>query len=246
MIKEDVQNDALSCQVERIKQLRFDVWEANMALQKHKLVTFTWGNVSGIDQRSGLVVIKPSGVAYRDLTPENMVVINLEGQRIEGDLNPSSDTDTHLELYRTFPELQAVVHTHSSYATSWAQACVPIPAMGTTHADYFYGNIPCTRSLTGEELDSEYELNTGRVIVETLRDTPPLSIPGIIVSEHGPFSWGTSPDNAVHNAVVLEEVAKMALHTLQINPARPPISQQLLDKHYFRKHGANAYYGQSN
>jgi L-ribulose-5-phosphate 4-epimerase len=246
---------------ERLQILRRQVWQSNMDLQKHHLVTFTWGNVSGIDRASGYVVIKPSGVAYEALSPENMVVVDLSGAVIEGELNPSSDTATHLELYRAFPSLGGVVHTHSSYATAWAQAGKPIPALGTTHADYFYGSIPCTRALTDAEIATEYERNTGKVIIETITTVPatgnsplpedaaadPLAIPGVIVQEHGPFCWGKSPDQAVHNAVVLETIASMALHTLQINPlAAHGIRQSLLDKHYLRKHGKHAYYGQKS
>ncbi|WP_154124237.1 L-ribulose-5-phosphate 4-epimerase [Grimontia hollisae] len=227
-----------------LPELREQVWRANMDLLVHKLVTFTWGNVSGIDRKSGLVVIKPSGVAYEDLCPENMVVVDLDGTVIQGALKPSSDTATHLALYRAFPQLGGVVHTHSSYATSWAQAGAAIPAFGTTHADYFYGHIPCTRALTKQEIESNYELNTGKVIVETIGDADPMAIPGILVREHAPFTWGTDPHNAVHNAVVVEEVAKMALHTISINPSTLPIPQTLLDKHYLRKHGKDAYYGQ--
>ncbi|MBR9874975.1 MAG: L-ribulose-5-phosphate 4-epimerase [Vibrionaceae bacterium] len=229
---------------ERMKTLRHQVWQANMGLQRHNLVTFTWGNVSGIDRESGLVVIKPSGVEYSDLSAENMVVVNLQGQIVEGELKPSSDTATHLELYRQFPEIGGIVHTHSSYATSWAQAGAAIPAFGTTHADYFYGHIPCARALTQQEIENDYELNTGKVIVETIGATDPMAIPGILVREHAPFTWGTNPHNAVHNAVVVEEVAKMAFRTLSINPSTLPIPQTLLDKHYLRKHGKDAYYGQ--
>ncbi|WP_321462867.1 L-ribulose-5-phosphate 4-epimerase [uncultured Vibrio sp.] len=229
---------------ERMKTLRHQVWQANMDLQRHNLVTFTWGNVSGIDRASGLVVIKPSGVEYSDLSAENMVVVDLQGQIVEGDLKPSSDTATHLELYRQFPSIGGIVHTHSSYATSWAQAGAAIPAFGTTHADYFYGHIPCARALTQQEIESDYELNTGKVIVETIGATDPMAIPGILVREHAPFTWGTDPHNAVHNAVVVEEVAKMAFRTLSINPSTLPIPQTLLDKHYLRKHGKDAYYGQ--
>ncbi|WP_275949714.1 L-ribulose-5-phosphate 4-epimerase [Vibrio sp. J1-1] len=229
---------------ERMKTLRHQVWQANMGLQRHNLVTFTWGNVSGIDRESGLVVIKPSGVEYSDLSAENMVVVDLQGQIVEGELKPSSDTATHLELYRQFPEIGGIVHTHSSYATSWAQAGAAIPAFGTTHADYFYGHIPCARALTQQEIENDYELNTGKVIVETIGATDPMAIPGILVREHAPFTWGTNPHNAVHNAVVVEEVAKMAFRTLSINPSTLPIPQTLLDKHYLRKHGKDAYYGQ--
>lgn len=225
--------------------LRHQVWQANMALQKHNLVTFTWGNVSGIDRDSGLVVIKPSGVAYEDLSAENMVVVDLAGNIIQGDLNPSSDTNTHLALYRAYNNIGGVVHTHSPNATSWAQAGKAIPALGTTHADYFYGNIPCTRALTNSEIATDYELNTGHVIIETIGIDDPMEKPGIVVKEHGPFSWGKTPKSAVHNAVVLEVVASMALQTIQINAQTQFINPALLDKHYLRKHGENAYYGQT-
>ncbi|MGF1760974.1 L-ribulose-5-phosphate 4-epimerase [Photobacterium sagamiensis] len=227
-----------------LAQLRKDVYEANMALQEHNLITFTWGNVSGIDREQGLVVIKPSGVPYEELSPENMVVVNLDGEVVEGDMNPSSDTDTHVQLYRAYKDMAGIVHTHSPYATSWAQAGKPIPALGTTHADYFYGDIPCTRALTNEELQGQYELNTGLVIEEAIGLKDPMATPGIIVKEHAPFTWGTSPKNAVHNAVVLEEVAKMALNAIMLNPLVTSIPQGLLDKHYLRKHGKDAYYGQ--
>ncbi|MFK0569742.1 L-ribulose-5-phosphate 4-epimerase [Endozoicomonas sp.] len=225
-------------------QLKEDVYKANMALQQHNLVTFTWGNVSGINRETGLVVIKPSGVAYEELSPDLMVVVDLAGDIIAGSMSPSSDTATHLALYKTYPDIAGVVHTHSSYATSWAQAGMAIPALGTTHADYFYGEIPCTRPLSPAELASDYELNTGKVIIETIGDTDPMAVPGIIISEHGPFSWGSSPKKAVHNAVVMEEVAKMAFRTVQLNPNVNGIPKTLLDKHYFRKHGPDAYYGQ--
>lgn len=230
----------------RLNRLRHKVWRANMDLQRYDLVTFTWGNVSGIDRESGLIVIKPSGVDYEKLSPEKMVVVDLQGNVVEGNLNPSSDTDTHIELYKAFANLGGIVHTHSANATSWAQAGVPIPALGTTHADYFYGNVPCTRALTDTEIADHYEKNTGKVIIETIGDNDPLAIPGIIVKEHGPFSWGSDPHNAVHNAVVLETVASMALKTLQINPNISHINQALLDKHYLRKHGKDAYYGQKS
>jgi len=235
----------MSNQAERLKKLRHDVWQANLDLERHNLVTFTWGNVSAIDRESGLVVIKPSGVAYEDLSAENMVVVDLEGNVVEGDLNPSSDTATHLVMYRNYANIGGVVHTHSSQATAWAQAGKAIPALGTTHADYFYGSIPCTRALTNDEIANDYELNTGLVIAETIGDEDPMAIPGILVKEHAPFCWGKDAHNAVHNAVVTEVVAGMALQTLQINPAVEYINQALLDKHYLRKHGANAYYGQS-
>ncbi|MEI8657765.1 MULTISPECIES: L-ribulose-5-phosphate 4-epimerase [Vibrio] len=232
-------------QQERLNKLRHDVWQANLDLERHKLVTFTWGNVSAIDRESGLVVIKPSGVAYEDLSAENMVVVDLQGNVVEGELNPSSDTATHLVLYRTYAKIGGVVHTHSPQATAWAQAGKAIPALGTTHADYFYGSIPCTRALTNQEIASDYELNTGLVIAETIGDHDPNAIPGILVKEHAPFCWGKDAHQAVHNAVVTEVVAGMAMQTLQINPAVEYINQALLDKHYLRKHGANAYYGQS-
>ncbi|WP_219725499.1 L-ribulose-5-phosphate 4-epimerase [Vibrio diazotrophicus] len=232
-------------QQERLNKLRHDVWQANLDLERHKLVTFTWGNVSAIDRESGLVVIKPSGVAYEDLSAENMVVVDLQGNVVEGELNPSSDTATHLVLYRTYAKIGGVVHTHSPQATAWAQAGKAIPALGTTHADYFYGSIPCTRALTNQEIAFDYELNTGLVIAETIGDNDPIAIPGILVKEHAPFCWGKDAHQAVHNAVVTEVVAGMAMQTLQINPAVEYINQALLDKHYLRKHGANAYYGQS-
>lgn len=231
---------------ERIEQLKKDVFKANLDLVKQGLVIYTWGNVSGIDRESGLVVIKPSGVDYETMTVEDMVVVNLDGEVQGGQLKPSSDTPTHLELYRQFENIGGVVHTHSEWATSWAQAGVDIPCYGTTHADYFYGDILCTRSLTDEEIQGEYELNTGKVMVETLRanDKQALELPGMIITNHGPFSWGENADKAVHNAKVMEEVAKMAFRTEQINPRVMPAKQTLVDKHYLRKHGKNAYYGQ--
>lgn len=227
-----------------LPELRVQVWQANMALQTHKLVTFTWGNVSAIDRNTNLIVIKPSGVAYEDLSPENMVIVDLDGNIVEGDLKPSSDTETHLALYRRFEDMGGIVHTHSSYATSWAQAGLPVPAFGTTHADYFYGQIPCARALTSAEIEQQYELNTGKVIIETIGKSDPMAIPGILVREHAPFTWGKNAHDAVHNAVVVEEVAKMAFRTININPNTLAIPQALLDKHYLRKHGKNAYYGQ--
>ncbi|PNI04437.1 L-ribulose-5-phosphate 4-epimerase [Vibrio diazotrophicus] len=244
MLRSVIMGDLLN-QQERLNKLRHDVWQANLDLERHKLVTFTWGNVSAIDRESGLVVIKPSGVAYEDLSAENMVVVDLQGNVVEGELNPSSDTATHLVLYRTYAKIGGVVHTHSPQATAWAQAGKAIPALGTTHADYFYGSIPCTRALTNQEIASDYELNTGLVIAETIGDNDPIAIPGILVKEHAPFCWGKDAHQAVHNAVVTEVVAGMAMQTLQINPAVEYINQALLDKHYLRKHGANAYYGQS-
>ena len=227
-----------------LEELKQKVYEANMDLPRYGLVTFTWGNVSGIDREKGLFVIKPSGVEYEKLRPEDMVVVDMDGNKVEGEYNPSSDTPTHLELYKAFPECGGIVHTHSPWATSWAQACKSIPPFGTTHADYFYGAIPATRLMTKEEIESAYEKNTGLVIIETFKDKDPMAIPGVLVSNHGPFSWGTDAHNAVHNAVVMEECAKMALHSMQLNPELPSISQTILDKHYLRKHGANAYSGQ--
>lgn len=227
-----------------LEELKQEVWAANLDLPRYGLVTFTWGNVSGIDREKGLFVIKPSGVPYEELKPEHMVVMDLNGKKIEGSLNPSSDTPTHLELYKAFPECGGIVHTHSSWATSFAQAVKPIPAFGTTHADYFYGEIPVTRLMTKEEIEGEYEKNTGTVIIETFKDKDPAAVPGVLVANHGPFAWGTDAHNAVHNAVVMDEVAKMAYRAMVLTPDLPPISQTILDKHYLRKHGANAYYGQ--
>ncbi|MFQ3228907.1 L-ribulose-5-phosphate 4-epimerase [Reinekea sp.] len=227
-----------------LSELKEQVFKANLAIVRHGLVTFTWGNVSGIDRDTGLWVIKPSGVPYENMTANDMVVLDLEGRVVDGEYKPSSDTPTHLELYRTFPEIGGIVHTHSSTATSWAQAGKSIPALGTTHADYFFGDIPCARALTDEEINGDYEANTGKVIIETMGNVPPLSIPGMLVREHAPFAWGKDADNAVHNAVVIEEVANMALKTLAINPAVAQINPTLLNKHYLRKHGKNAYYGQ--
>ncbi len=228
--------------LEKLKEL---VCQANLQLPKHGLVTFTWGNVSGIDRAQGLVVIKPSGVAYDDMQPKDMVVVALEtGKVVEGKLKPSSDTPTHLELFRAFPNIGGVVHTHSRWATSFAQAGRGLAALGTTHADYFYGEVPCTRQLTPGEIQGEYEKETGLLIKETFEGKNPDSIPAVLVYSHGPFAWGVDPLEAVHNAVVLEEVAFMNFHTLMIQPGIPPMQQELLDKHYLRKHGKNAYYGQ--
>ena len=229
-----------------LEELKQQVYEANMLLPKHKLVTFTWGNVSGIDRENNYVVIKPSGVEYDELTPDDMVVVDFDQNVIEGKYRPSSDTATHIELYRAYPSLAGVVHTHSTWAVTFAQAGMSIPALGTTHADYFYGDIPCTRDLTAEEINLDYERNTGLVIIETIGDKDPMEVPGIVVKNHGPFAWGTSPANAVYNAVVLDKVAEMAHHTLTLNPRVKRAPQYLMDKHYFRKHGANAYYGQDN
>ena len=227
-----------------LEQLKEQVLDANLRLPKHGLITFTWGNVSGIDRESGLVVIKPSGVEYDGMTLEDLVVVDLEGRVVEGKWKPSSDTPTHLELYKAFPKCGGIVHTHSRWATTFAQAGMDIPAMGTTHGDYFYGPIPCTRPMTEEEIRGEYEKQTGLVIVETFRDKDPAAIPGVNVYSHGPFAWGTDALNAVHNAVVMEEVAFMDWHAMMINPALGPMQQTLLDKHYLRKHGPGAYYGQ--
>ena len=228
-----------------LEELKQAVFEANLLLPKYDLVTFTWGNVSGVDREKGLMVIKPSGVEYDTMRPEDMVVVSLKtGEKVEGDLNPSSDTDTHEVLYNAFPDIGGIVHTHSRWATTFAQAGQGIEALGTTHGDYFYGEIPCTRKMTPEEIGGKYELETGNVIVETFRDKSANDIPAVLVHSHGPFCWGTSPKNAVHNAVVLEELAFMAWHAKMLNPALPPMQQELLDKHYLRKHGANAYYGQ--
>jgi len=226
------------------ESLKQRVFEANMALPAYGLVTFTWGNVSGIDRERGLVVIKPSGVEYEKMQASDMVVVNLRGEVVEGRYRPSSDTATHLELYARFPELGGIVHTHSTHATSWAQAGVTIPALGTTHADYFAGAIPCTRPLSREEVAGEYELETGKVIGQTLEGINPLHMPGILVAQHGPFCWGTTPELAVHNAVVLEEVAKMAWITGTLQRPQHPMDDYLLHKHFSRKHGPDAYYGQ--
>jgi len=229
-----------------LEQLKELVWKANLELPRYGLVTFTWGNVSGIDRETGLVVIKPSGVEYDGMKPEDMVVVDLEGKVVEGAWRPSSDTPTHVALYRAFPALGGIVHTHSRWATSFAQAGMDIPAMGTTHGDYFYGDIPCTRPMTAAEIQGEYELETGNVIIETFRERQldPAQVPASLVFSHGPFAWGKDPAEAVHNAVVLEEVACMALQALQLNPNAGRMQQELLDKHYLRKHGKNAYYGQ--
>ncbi|MDH6634262.1 UNVERIFIED_ORG: L-ribulose-5-phosphate 4-epimerase [Lelliottia amnigena] len=227
-----------------MQQLKQQVYDANMDLPRYGLVTFTWGNMSAIDRVRGRVVIKPSGVAYDVMQPEDMVVVDLEGNVIEGKWNPSSDTATHLALYRRYPTLGGVVHTHSTHATAWAQAGLAIPALGTTHADYFFGDIPCTRPLTEAEVQDEYELNTGKVIIETIGECEPLHTPGIVVWQHGPFAWGKNAHEAVHNAVVLEEVAKMAWIARGINPQLQPIDRYLMNKHYLRKHGPDAYYGQ--
>ncbi|EKS9561568.1 L-ribulose-5-phosphate 4-epimerase [Klebsiella pneumoniae] len=245
-----------------MQQLKQQVFEANMDLPRYGLVTFTWGNVSAIDRQRGLVVIKPSGIAYESMTVDDMSVVDLQGHVVEGRWRPSSDTATHLALYRRYPDLGGVVHTHSTHATAWAQAGLAIPALGTTHADYFFGDIPCTpalgtthadyffgdipctRALSAQEVDEAYELNTGQVIIETLGEANPLHTPGIVVYQHGPFAWGKDAHEAVHNAVVMEEVARMAWIARGINPQLQPIDSWLMNKHFQRKHGPNAYYGQ--
>lgn len=230
-----------------LSTLKQQVFEANLALPRHHLVTFTWGNVSAIDRSSGLVAIKPSGVEYDGMTVDDIVVVELEsGRTVEGSKKPSSDTATHLALYRAFADIGGIVHTHSRHATIWAQAGLDLPAWGTTHADYFYGNIPCTRLMTPQEIAEDYEHNTGEVIIDTFRsrNISPMAIPAVLVNAHGPFAWGSSAENAVHNAVVLEEIAYMGIFSRQLTPGMRDMQQVLLDKHYLRKHGAGAYYGQ--
>lgn len=229
-----------------LEQLKEQVFQANLLLPKHDLVTFTWGNVSGIDREMGLMVIKPSGIEYDSMAAEDMVVIDMNGNRVEGRYKPSSDAPTHLALYKAFPALGGIVHTHSRWATSFSQAGKGIPAFGTTQGDYFYGEIPCTRKMTPEEISGSYELETGNVIIETFRSRSidPAQVPAVLVHSHGPFTWGTDSMNAVHNAVVLEEVAFMAFHAMALTPNLAPMQQELLDKHYLRKHGPGAYYGQ--
>ncbi len=226
-----------------LEQLKEDVFKANLDLVKHGLVIFTWGNVSAIDREKGLVVIKPSGVDYDVMKASDMVVVDLDGNVVDGDLKPSSDTPTHLELYKAFPEIGGVVHTHSTYATAWAQAGKSIPILGTTQADYFYGDVPCTRSMTEEEIAGDYEKDTGTVIIEAFEGRNPSHVPGVVVKNHGPFSWGKNADDAVHNAVVLEQIAKMDFIAFQVNP-NADMNNHLTEKHFNRKHGANAYYGQ--
>lgn len=228
-----------------LEELKEIVCKANLELPKYGLVMFTWGNVSGVDREKGLMIIKPSGVEYDNMTAEDMVVVSLTtGEKVEGKWKPSSDTATHVALYNAFPNIGGIVHTHSRWATSWAQAGRGIPAYGTTHGDYFYGEIPCTRKMNAQEIQGEYEKETGNVIIETFEEKSPDEIPAVLVHSHGPFTWGTDPHNAVHNAVVLEELAFMAFHTEAITPGKEPMQQELLDKHYLRKHGENAYYGQ--
>ncbi len=229
-----------------LEKLREEVYAANMELPKRGLVVYTWGNVSGIDREKGLIAIKPSGVEYDDLTPDNLVIVDMNCNIIEGNMNPSSDTKTHAELYRSFPELGGIVHTHSPHAVGWAQAGRDIPCYGTTHADYFYGAVPCTRNLTAHEVDEDYELNTGKVIAETFRERGlnPIAVPGVICRCHGPFTWGKNAAEAVYHAVVLEEVAKMAMYTVNVDAQSQEAPRYVLDKHYLRKHGPDAYYGQ--
>ncbi|MED4788307.1 L-ribulose-5-phosphate 4-epimerase [Bacillus atrophaeus] len=228
-----------------LETLKKEVLTANLKLQEHRLVTFTWGNVSGIDRENERIVIKPSGVEYRELTADDLVVLNLDGEIIEGSLKPSSDTPTHLYLYKAFPNIGGIVHTHSHWATSWAQSGRDIPALGTTHADYFDSAIPCTREMYDEEIVKDYEHNTGKVIAETFKNQKYEQVPGVLVNNHGPFCWGTDALNALHNAVVLETVAEMAFHSIMLNQNISPINTVLHEKHFYRKHGANAYYGQS-
>ena len=227
-----------------LEDMKIKVCEANLELKRHALVIFSWGNVSGIDRSKGVIGIKPSGVAYDELTPDKIVLVDLDGKAVEGDLRPSSDTDTHLELYRNFPNIGGVCHTHSTYATSWAQSCLPIPCMGTTHADNFYGSIPITKPMSPDEIKTDYERNTGKVIVETFKEIDPDQMPAVLVANHGPFTWGPTPIKSVETAVVLEQVAQMAMNAAVLNSPLVPVSQHLLDKHYLRKHGKNAYYGQ--
>jgi len=227
-------------------ELKQQVCQANLALVEHGLVLFTWGNVSQIDRKAGIIAIKPSGIDYADLTAEQIVLLNLEGKKLEGDLNPSSDTATHLELYRHFHHIGGICHTHSRHATLWAQACQAIPCFGTTHADHFYGPIPVTELMTPAEISTDYEGNTGKVIVRRFQDLDPQQMPAVLVANHGPFTWGKDAQQSVVNAVVLEEVAALALGTRSLAPQQPAISQELLDKHYLRKHGRNAYYGQNS
>ena len=229
-----------------LEELKERVYKANMELPEKGLILYTWGNVSGIDREKGLIVIKPSGVDYERMKASDMVVVDLLGNVVEGSLNPSSDTATHIELYKAFEEIGGIVHTHSTWATIWAQSGRDIKAYGTTHADYFYGPVPCTRKMTKEEIEGEYEKETGNVIVETYRERNlnPLYVPGVLVNSHGPFTWGKSPEEAVHNSVVLEEIGRMAASMEMFNENTKSMQQELLDKHFLRKHGANAYYGQ--
>ena len=228
-----------------LEELKKDVFENNLRLVKNNLVTLTWGNVSAIDREKGLIVIKPSGVSYDKMTAEDMVVVDIQGNKVEGRYNPSSDTPTHLELYKKFPEIGGIVHTHSRWATIFSQCGREVPALGTTHADAFYGAVPCTRRMTKAEIEGEYEAETGKVIIETFEGKNILDVPAVLVHSHGPFTWGKNASKAVENSIILEEVSMMAWHTLMANPSAT-MQQELADKHYFRKHGANAYYGQGN
>jgi L-ribulose-5-phosphate 4-epimerase len=227
-------------------ELKAEVCESNLDLDRQDLVIYSWGNVSGIDRKNGVVAIKPSGVAYEDLTADKIVLVDLEGKVVDGKLRPSSDTPTHLELYREFEGIGGVCHTHSAYATIWAQACREIPCLGTTHADHYYGSVPVTERMQDDEISADYELNTGRVIVRRFRDIDPLTQPAVLVANHGPFTWGSNSSNAVEHAVILEQVAQMAYGTLMLHPGQGEISTPLRDKHFLRKHGKNAYYGQEN
>ena len=226
-----------------LEWLKEQVCEANLELVRRKIVIYTWGNVSAIDRENGLVVIKPSGVEYENMKPDDMVIVDLDGNVIEGHYKPSSDTETHLVLYKNFAQMGSIVHTHSTYAVAFAQAGMTIPALGTTHADFFYGDIPCTRALSEKEVTESYEMNTGKVIVECIGQSDPMNVPGIVVKNHGPFTWGYTPADAVSNAVVMEEIAKMDINTIFLN-REASMPKYILDKHYYRKHGANAYYGQ--
>jgi len=228
-----------------LEGLKKQVCQANLKLSESGLVIYSWGNVSGIDRDKSIIAIKPSGVSYDELTVDKIVLVDLEGNVVEGDLNPSSDTATHLELYRNFASIAGICHSHSSYATLWSQACMDLPCMGTTHADYFYGSVPATKPMEPEKIENDYELNTAKAIVERFAGTDPVQMPAVLVANHGPFTWGDSPDKAVDSAVVLEYVAKMAFETRLLNPAIGGISNKLLDKHFLRKHGKNAYYGQN-
>lgn len=229
-----------------LEELKAEVCDANLELKRQGLILYSWGNVSGIDRDSGIVAIKPSGVSYDELSPEKIVLVGLEGNVVEGDMNPSSDTPTHLELYRSFKNIGSVCHTHSTNATAWAQACRAIPCLGTTHADYFYGDVPVTAVMSDAEISSDYELNTGRVIIETFKELNPDQMPAVLVANHGPFTWGVSSAKSVEAAVVLEQIAEMALKVEIASPGQKQIPQTLLDKHYLRKHGKDAYYGQKD
>lgn len=228
-----------------LDKLKIDVYKANLELVNNGLVIHTWGNVSARDKTSGLIVIKPSGISYESMAPGDMVILDPDGKIVEGKYKPSTDAPTHLLLYKTWEAVGGIVHTHSSFATAWAQAGRGIPPFGTTHADHYYGEVPCTRSLTDLEIESDYEINTGKIIIEKMGNTDPLSIPSVLVSSHGPFCWGTDADNAVYNAVSLEEIAKIAFYTVLLGK-NEPVNQALLDKHFKRKHGSEAYYGQDN